>query len=154
MGANKRDYARVTYNNGVSNFISLSPFCEKREKETKGRERERREDGEIATRVNINCVGAHWRISQTRHFPLFREISWSERNGGVNEIVNYHPLNNGAVYEFRRHVAPARSLRPTEALGTATSLLNFPHGIARSERERERDEKRRGSTSQPRSSLN
>lgn len=30
MGANKRDYARVTYNS-VSNFISLSPFHERRE---------------------------------------------------------------------------------------------------------------------------
>lgn len=54
MGANKRDYARVTYNNGVSNFISLSPFArEKRERmkeRRRGEERERREEGESVSR--------------------------------------------------------------------------------------------------------
>jgi len=78
-----------------------------------GRERGRREEGESCL-ININCAGAHWRISQScrRRFPLFREIREVSATG-VSETVNYHPLNNGAVYEFRHHVAPARSLRPS-----------------------------------------
>lgn len=114
-------------------------------KNGEGGKREREEKKERASPVNMNCIRTHWRISQTRrrHFPLFREIRGVSATG-VSEMVNYHPLNNGAVYEFRHHVAPARSLRPTEALGTATSLLNF---LSASRRERET---RRGeSWSQP-----
>lgn len=140
------DYARVTYNNSISNFISLSPFYERREKRRKnGEGREKEEEEARSSPVNINCARAHWRISQTRrrHFPLFREIRGVSATG-VSETVNYHPLNNGAVYEFRRHVAPARSLRPTEALGTATSLLNFLPASREA-----REEKRRSPGSQP-----
>lgn len=130
----------VRYTTMAYRISFLYPLSTRVEK-NRWRERTRNGEKERWSLVNINCVRAHWWISQTRrrHFPLFRE-NRRVSVAGVSETVNYHPLNNGAVYEFRRHVAPARSLRPTEALGTATSLLNFPPSIARNER----DETRRG----------
>lgn len=101
----------------------------------RGRERIReRNEEERSSLVNINYVRTHRRISQSRGRIFEKFIELARR--GVNETVNYHPLNNGAVYEFRHHVTQARSLRPSETLGAATSLLNF-HSVSRRAKERE-----------------
>lgn len=108
---------------------------ERREKRWKnGEGREKEEKKESSSLVNIDCIRAHWWISQDSSTSLSTVSGDSCARRGVCETVNYHPLNNGAVYEFKRHVAPARSLRSTEALGAATSLLNFPPSVARNER--------------------
>lgn len=130
----------------ISFLYPLSTGEEKRdERMGKGERKKRRR--EIISRKHQLRIGEFPRLVDVIFHCFGRFVQWART--GVNETVNYHPLNNGAVYEFRHHVAPARSLRPTEALGTATSLLNFRPSITRNERET-----RRGELRASRSSLN
>lgn len=107
------------------------------------RESERDRKGEIVSRKHQLRQNAPANFPESRaHFREIHRVG-ATGVGGLSETVNYHPLNNGVVYEFRHHVASARSLRPSETLGAATSLLNFYS--TRSKRKREGEEPERQS---------